>query len=159
MSEFSHIDGEGVRMVDVGGKEEVRREAAASGRIILGEGTLRLIEAGGVEKGNVFATTRVAAVQAVKETWDDIPLCHPIPISGVDVHLSIEDDYVRVEVTVRSVGRTGVEMEALNGVARGLLTVWDMVKSVEKDAEGQYPETVITDVRVERKVKRDVTER
>jgi len=153
MSDFSHVDGDSVRMVDVGDKPEVRREARARGRILLGEESLRIIEEGEVEKGNVFATARIAAIQAVKETWDDIPLCHPIPISGVDVELSVEEDGVEAAVSVRSLGRTGVEMEALNGVSRGLLTVWDMVKSVEKDEEGQYPGTRITDVRVESKVK------
>lgn len=153
MTEFTHIEDDRVTMVDVGEKPEIGREAVATGRILLTEPTLRKIREGDVEKGNVFATARIAAIQAVKETWDDIPLCHPIPISGADVDLSVEEDAVEIRVSVRSHGRTGVEMEALNGVSRGLLTVWDMVKSAEKDEDGQYPDTRITDVMVESKVK------
>lgn len=155
MTDFTHIEDDKVSMVDVGEKPTVHREAAAAGRILLTEPTLRRIREGDVEKGNVFATARVAAIQAVKETPDDIPLCHPIPISGADVELSVEEDAVEIRVTVRSHGKTGVEMEALNGVSRGLLTVWDMVKSAEKDDDGGYPDTRITDVRVESKVKRE----
>jgi len=153
MTDFTHIEDGEAQMVDVGDKEDVHREAAASGKILLTEATLDKIRGGDVEKGNVFATARIAAIQAVKETWDDIPLCHPIPISGVDVELSSGNDHVSIRVVVKSYGKTGVEMEALNGVSRGLLTVWDMVKSVEKDEDGQYPDTRITDVRVEEKVK------
>lgn len=155
MTDFTHIEDDRVSMVDVGDKPEVHREAAATGRILLTEPTLEKIRGGDVEKGNVFATARVAAIQAVKETPDDIPLCHPIPISGTDVELSAEEDAVEIRVEVRSHGKTGVEMEALNGVSRGLLTVWDMVKSAEKGDDGGYPDTRITDVQVESKVKRE----
>lgn len=153
MGDFSHIDEGSVDMVDVGEKEEVHREASASGEIELREDTVRAIESGEVEKGSVENTARIAAIQAVKGTWQDIPLCHPLPIDGVDVDFRVGEGCVEMEVSVRSTGKTGVEMEALNGVTRGLLTVWDMVKSMEKDEEGEYPETEINGVRVDRKVK------
>lgn len=159
MAEFSHVTDGKVEMVDVGGKEEVHREAVASGKIELGEETLKKIEDGDVEKGDVFSTARIAAIQGVKETWQDIPLCHPIPIDGVDVELGVGEGFVETSVSVRSTGKTGVEMEALSGVSRSLLTIWDMVKAVEKDDSGLYPDTCVQEVRVEKKVKAPLAER
>ncbi|MEM2124721.1 MAG: cyclic pyranopterin monophosphate synthase MoaC [Methanolinea sp.] len=153
MSEFSHVRDGRARMVDIGGKPEVYREAVASGRIVLRAETLRAIREGTVVKGNVLATARVAAILAVKATPSLVPMCHPIPVSGIDVEFRELPDSLEATVRVRSVGRTGVEMEALTGVAAALLTVWDMVKSAEKDANGQYPSTRITDIRVLEKVK------
>jgi len=134
-------------------KDDVRRESTASGKIRLRDETVDAVRDGEVEKGNVLSTARIAAVQAVKRTWDDIPMCHQIPVTGVDTSFEFEDDGIVARVTVTSTGKTGVEMEALNGATRALLTVWDMVKSAEKDEGGQYPETRISDVRVEEKVK------
>ncbi|MFW5929454.1 MAG: cyclic pyranopterin monophosphate synthase MoaC [Halobacteriota archaeon] len=151
--EFTHIEDDAAQMVDVTDKDDVRREATATGRIVLREETVEAVRDGDVEKGNVLSTARVAAIQAVKHTWEDVPMCHQIPVTGVDTGFEFEDGAVTAEVTVTSTGKTGVEMEALNGVTRGLLTVWDMVKSAEKDDEGQYPETGIQDVTVEEKVK------
>lgn len=148
MTEFTHIGDDRARMVDIGGKGEVYREARASGRILLRRETLSAIREGTVVKGNVLATARVAATLAVKETPHLIPMCHPIPISSVDVEFNILEDSVEAVIRVRSHGRTGVEMEAITGVSVALLTVWDMVKSAEKDAGGQYPVTCITDIRV-----------
>ncbi|MEM4202016.1 MAG: cyclic pyranopterin monophosphate synthase MoaC, partial [Candidatus Hadarchaeum sp.] len=96
---------------------------------------------------------QTAAIMAVKRTTETIPLTHPIPITGVDVDFKIEDNGVRAEVEVRSIGQTGVEMEALAGVTGALLTIWDMVKGLEKDTAGQYPTTAIEEIRVVKKVK------
>ncbi|NLV09105.1 cyclic pyranopterin monophosphate synthase MoaC [Halomicrobium sp. HM KBTZ05] len=153
MDEFSHVEDDAAQMVDVGDKAVVDRRAVASGRIDLEPSTAASIETGAVVKGNVLATARVAAIQAVKRTWDDIPMCHPLSIDGVTVDFEVREDGVESSVEVSSTGQTGVEMEALNGVTRALLTVWDMVKSAEKDDDGQYPDTRISDVRVEAKVK------
>jgi cyclic pyranopterin phosphate synthase len=104
----------------------------------------------------VLATARVAAIQAVKETSHLIPMCHPLPVGGVSVDFREEDEYIEARVVVRTYGKTGVEMEALTGVGIGLLTVWDMVKSAEKDAQGQYPVTRIEGIRVIEKRKGDM---
>jgi len=148
MRGFSHIGNDRARMVDISGKDEVYREAVASGRIVLREETLRAIREGTVVKGNVLATARVAATLAVKATPALIPMCHPIPVSSIEVDFRELPDSIEASVRVRSLGRTGVEMEALTGVSVALLTVWDMVKSAEKDDRGQYPVTRIEDVRV-----------
>ncbi len=141
-------------MVDITGKKEVYREATAYGRIRLREETVARIREGRVEKGDVEAVARVAAILAVKKTPEVVPLCHPIPITGVEVEIRVRDSWVEVWVTVRTTARTGVEMEALTGVSAALLAVWDMVKKYEKDEKGQYPDTVIEEVRVVEKVKR-----
>jgi cyclic pyranopterin phosphate synthase len=154
MVEFSHIKDDKVHMVDIGGKDELQREAVASGRIHLRKETLEAIRTGTVVKGNVLATAQVAATLAVKDTSRIIPMCHAIPITAVEVGFEQMEDAIEVTVTVRSVGRTGVEMEALSGVSVALLTIWDMVKSAEKDPQGQYPVTRIEAIRVIRKQKR-----
>jgi cyclic pyranopterin phosphate synthase len=153
MPEFTHMKGDKVQMVDISGKGEVAREAVAEGRIRLREATLRAIREGSLVKGNVLATARVAAILAVKETPRIIPLCHPIPLSGIEVDFADWDGFILATVRVRSRGPTGVEMEALTGVSVALLTIWDMVKSAEKDAAGQYPETGIEGIRVIEKKK------
>ncbi|MGQ9788824.1 MAG: cyclic pyranopterin monophosphate synthase MoaC [Candidatus Hadarchaeaceae archaeon] len=147
------LSGNMVHMVEIGQKKEVFRLARARGFIRLKEETIRRVKEGDVPKGNVFAVAQTAAIMAVKKTTDLIPLTHPIPITGVDVDLKIENEGIRVEVEVRGMGQTGVEMEALTGVAGALLTVWDMVKGLEKDESGQYPNTCIEEIRVLRKVK------
>jgi cyclic pyranopterin phosphate synthase len=101
----------------------------------------------------VLATARVAATIAVKDTFRIIPMCHAIPVTAVEVSFSQREDHIEATVLVRSVGKTGVEMEALTGVSVALLTIWDMVKSAEKDAQGQYPDTRIEGIRVIRKKK------
>jgi cyclic pyranopterin phosphate synthase len=148
MDEFSHVEDDRVSMVDVGGKAVVDRRARAAGRLVVEPATAEAIRSNGVEKGNVLATARIAAIQAVKRTWADVPLCHQIPIDGVEVTFDVTDAAVCCEVTVESTGQTGVEMEALNGVTRALLTVFDMVKSAEKDDDGEYPTAEMTNVRV-----------
>jgi cyclic pyranopterin phosphate synthase len=151
--QFSHIESGRAHMVDVSEKREVSRLARAAGDIILSEETVEKIRTGNVEKGNVFATARVAAILAIKKTPEIIPMCHQIPITAIDVDFEIDKGMISVEVKVRTVGKTGVEMEALTGVSAALLTIWDMVKSAEKDESGNYPNTSIQNIRVLEKIK------
>ena len=140
-------------MVDIGAKPDVRRRAVAAGSIRLKPSTIRAIRDGRVEKGDPLATAEVAALHAMKTVWQVLPHCHPIPITASSVTLKLGEDRIDVTTTVEATYKTGVEMEALYGVAVALLTVWDMVKSIEKDSEGQYPSVRIEDVRVVEKVK------
>jgi cyclic pyranopterin phosphate synthase len=141
-------------MVDVSAKPEVYREAKAKGAIKLKSETLRLIREGKVEKGDPFEVAKVAGILAAKNTSTLIPLCHPLPLTSVEVKLQIVgDSQVEAEATVKTRAQTGVEMEALAAAATALLTVWDMTKQYEKDADGQYPSTSIQNLHVVRKVK------
>jgi cyclic pyranopterin phosphate synthase len=142
-----------VRMVDIGHKEVVRREAVAEGSLVLKMPTLEAIASGKVKKGDVLAASKLAGIQAAKATATILPLCHQIPLTSVDVELSIDACMLRGRCTVSADYRTGVEMEALVGVTAALLNAWDMVKYLEKDANGQYPGTALTDIRVVRKSK------
>lgn len=144
-----------VKMVDIGEKRDVLRVAEARGRIRLKPETVRRIREGTVDKGDVVAAAQIAGVLAAKKTPELIPLCHPIPITSVDVDVEAGDSFVEVRATVRSVGKTGVEMEALTAVSTALLVIWDMCKQYEKDERGQYPETVIEEVRVTGKLKEE----
>ena len=148
MVEFTHIRNDRAQMVDISGKADVIREATATGKIFLKEETLSAIRKGTIIKGNVLATSRVAATLSVKNTPSLIPMCHAIPISAISVDFSEEKELIAATVNVKSTGKTGVEMEALVGVSVALLTIWDMVKSAEKDKDGQYPVTRIEDIRV-----------
>ena len=145
-----------VRMVEIGHKPVVTRIARASGKIRVKKETINAIAEGRVKKGDVFAVAKLAAIQAVKKTWEIVPLCHPIPISGVSVDLRLLENHVEVSVEVRAQAKTGVEMEALTGVTAALLAVWDMVKELEKDEKGQYPHTAIEEIRVVEKIKRHI---
>ena len=141
-------------MVDVSAKPEIYREAKAKGTIKLKSETLQLIREGKIEKGNPFEIAKVAAVLAAKNTSSIIPLCHPLPLTSVKVELRIIDNsMVEAESTVKTRAQTGVEMEALAAAATALLTVWDMTKQYEKDADGQYPGTSIQNLHVVRKIK------
>ena len=121
------------RMVDVSAKAETTREAVAEGYVVLLPATLALIQQGGVPKGDVIAVARVAGIMALKRTSDIIPMCHPLPITGATVDLAPEgDDRLRITATVRTTGKTGVEMEALTAVAVAALTVYDMCKAVDR---------------------------
>ncbi|MEA1985119.1 MAG: cyclic pyranopterin monophosphate synthase MoaC [Euryarchaeota archaeon] len=151
--DLTHIKDGHAHMVDVHDKEIVVRTALATGSIMLSCGTIETIRSGSVEKGNVLATARVAAILAIKKTPELIPMCHQIPIKGIDIDFSLDNDRITTTVKVRSIGQTGVEMEAITGVSCALLTVWDMVKSAEKDSTGNYPDTAITDIRVLKKTK------
>jgi cyclic pyranopterin phosphate synthase len=154
---LTHTDETGdVQMVDVGAKPDSSRRAVARGEIRLTPETVAAVEADAVEKGDVLATARIGAVQAVKHTWETIPMCHQIPITNVDTEFAVGDDRIELTVAVETTGKTGCEMEALEGVTTGLNTVWDMVKAAEKDADGGYPDTRISDVEVVEKRKRRV---
>ena len=154
-SDLTHVTDDGdAQMVDVGDKPDSARRAVARGRIFLRESTIEAIEADTVEKGDVLAVARVGAIGAVKHTWESIPMCHQIPITNVETDVSIDDEGLELTVAVETTGKTGCEMEALEGVTTGLNVVWDMVKAAEKDDDGQYPGTRISDVEVVSKEKR-----
>jgi cyclic pyranopterin phosphate synthase len=134
MSDLSHFDERGAsRMVDVSEKPETCREARASGRLRLLPATLQMIRDRKATKGDVLEVARLAGIMAAKRTSDLIPLCHPLPITGVTLDFEVEgSDILRVECCVRVTGRTGVEMEALTGVSIAALTIYDMCKSVDR---------------------------
>ncbi|MBW2063884.1 MAG: cyclic pyranopterin monophosphate synthase MoaC [Deltaproteobacteria bacterium] len=140
-------------MVDVGEKPIVKRSAEAGGRIFVSEGTLEKIRKGSIRKGDPLVVAEVAAMSAAKQTHTLIPHCHQIPLDTVKVDFFVHKDSIEARCLVRAQARTGVEMEALVGVTMALNTIWDMVKYLEKDAEGQYPATRIGDVRVLHKEK------
>ena len=150
---LSHIQDERARMVDISGKPDVARRAVAEGEIHLRPETLEAIENRKIEKGEVLGTARIAAIMAVKNTPSVIPMCHQIPITSIDVRFEKGNGMIRAIVEVKSSGKTGVEMEALHGVSVALLTIWDMVKSAEKDGTGNYPFTQIKNIRVLEKTK------
>lgn len=131
---LSHLDERGAaRMVDVSGKAVTAREAVAEGFVTMRAETLALIQEGGLPKGDVLAVARVAGIQAAKRTSELIPMCHPLPISAVAIALDPDgDDRLRIEATVRTEGRTGVEMEALTAAGVAALTVYDMCKAVDR---------------------------
>ena len=132
---LSHLDAQGhARMVDVSDKDVTQREATARGRVVMEPSTLALIVEGRLPKGDVLATARIAGIMAAKRTHELIPLCHPLPISGVEVQLapSSSGAAIEIEATVRVTSRTGVEMEALTAVSVAALTVYDMCKAVER---------------------------
>ncbi len=140
-------------IVDVGNKPNVSRIAIATGLIYLQKETISAIKNNEISKGDVREASTIAAIQAVKDTPRIIPHCHNIPIDGCRVDWNFEEGCLRCTVEVKANYRTGVEMEALTGVSAGLLCVFDMVKSYEKDESGQYPEMVISEVRVVSKKK------
>ncbi|SME93193.1 cyclic pyranopterin monophosphate synthase MoaC [Pseudogulbenkiania subflava] len=138
MSELTHFDSQGqAHMVDVGAKNESRRRAVAEGVIRMLPATFALIRDGGHQKGDVLGIARIAAIMASKRTADLIPLCHPIALTRVGTEFTLleADSAVRLEVTAETVGRTGVEMEALTAVNVGLLTIYDMCKAVDRGME------------------------
>lgn len=142
-------------MIDIGKKPTIFREATAKGTIKLKPKTLELIKDGKVEKGNVYDLARTAGILAAKKTSELIPLCHLLQLSTVNINVEIEhNSAVAVQATVRAYAKTGVEMEALTAVSMALLTIWDMTKQYEKNHEGQYPTTAISNINVLAKVKR-----
>ncbi len=150
---FRHIDERGrVRMVDITDKDVVFRLAKAEGFIRLSKKTLEAIRENRVAKGDVLTTANVAAVLAVKKTSELIPMCHPLPLTAVSVDFEVCEEGIKVSCEVKTTAKTGVEMEALTGVSVALLTVWDMVKSLEK-VDGLYPSTAIEWIRVVEKRK------
>ena len=145
MDELTHVDDAGAaRMVDVSDKAVTVRSASASGRVLVSRTVVELLRGQGVPKGDALAVARIAGIMGAKLTPTLIPLCHPLPLSGVSVEVAVTDDAIEISATVRTVHVTGVEMEALTAVSVAALTVVDMVKAVDKAA-------VITDVQVESK--------
>ena len=145
--DFTHFDENGkARMVNVGDKEPTHRAATAGARVLVNEDTFRLIQTGGVRKGDVLTVAQIAGMMAAKRTPEMIPMCHPILINGVDLDLALDEERCSVEIkaTISCSGRTGVEMEALTAASVAALTVYDMCKAVQRDM-------VITDVRLIRK--------
>jgi cyclic pyranopterin phosphate synthase len=142
-------------MVDVSGKPEVFREATANGTIRLKPETIKLIKEGKIAKGDPLYTAKIAGILAAKKTSELVPLCHPLPLTSVEVEAKVTDEAsVEVTAVVKTRAQTGVEMEALTAVSAALLTVWDMTKQYEKDAQGQYPATAIENIHVVKKLKR-----
>ncbi len=136
MGALSHVDRKGrARMVDVGAKAVTRREAAASAFVKLAAATLRLVRRNELAKGDVLNTARLAGIQAAKRTAELIPLTHPLPLDSVAVDLEIMKTGIRVRCRVAVEAKTGAEMEALTGAAVAALTVYDMVKAVDRGAE------------------------
>jgi cyclic pyranopterin phosphate synthase len=130
---LTHIDAAGAaRMVDISDKPETAREATAQGSVVMQPATIALIKAGDAKKGDVLGTARLAGILAAKRTAELIPLCHPIPLSAVTVDLTLAETSVDITATIRTTGRTGAEMEALTAVSVAALTVYDMVKAVDR---------------------------
>ena len=130
---LSHVDRRGaIRMVDVGGKPVTAREAVARGRITMSRDALRQIRSGTVKKGDPLQTARLAGIMAAKRTSDAIPLCHPLPLSHAEVTLTPLADGYEIQARVRTTAQTGVEMEALHAVSVAALTIYDMIKAVDK---------------------------
>lgn len=151
--EFTHLTDSGVHMVEVGNKPDQKRRAIAQGSIFLDKNTIKLIQNEEIKKGNVLTTAQIAGIQAVKNTSSIIPLCHPLSLTGIEIDFKVMEDEIVSTCSVNTLGKTGVEMEAITGVSVSLLTIWDMVKAVEKDDDGQYPDTRISDIKVIKKEK------
>lgn len=136
MTDLPHLTGDGeVHMVDVGGKAETDRVAVAECTVVMSEETRGLLFGGGLPKGDALASVRLAGIMGAKQTPSLVPLCHPIPISGVEVSVEPDAAGARIEATVRTTGRTGVEMEAMTAVTVAALALYDMVKGVERGVE------------------------
>lgn len=134
--DFTHLNDEGrAVMVDVTDKAVTDRTARAEVRVRCAPETLEAIRSGGIKKGDVLAVAQVAGIQAAKRTWELIPLCHPLPLTGVDLRFALEETAVHITAEVRCTGQTGVEMEALTAAAVAALTVYDMCKALQKDME------------------------
>ena len=145
MSDLTHVDADGAaRMVDVTAKSVTSRVAVATGVMHTTAEVVALLRSNGLKKGDALAVARVAGIMGAKRTPDLVPLCHPLPITGVTVDFTLGQDSVAIEATVRTTGQTGVEMEALTAVTVAGLTLHDMIKAVD-------PAAVLSDVRLERK--------
>lgn len=142
--DFTHFNQQGrAKMVDVGEKKETLRKAIATGRVVMNKETFSLVKSGGMKKGDVLTVAQIAGIMGAKHTSDMIPMCHPIMIDGINLHMSLNENEnaVDIEATVSCTGRTGVEMEALTAVSTAALTIYDMCKAVQKDM-------IITDIRL-----------
>ncbi|RZN62966.1 cyclic pyranopterin monophosphate synthase MoaC [Methanonatronarchaeum sp. AMET6-2] len=156
MTDFSHIEDGKASMVDISTKKQVIRTAIAEGEIKLKPETIEAVKKNRIEKGNVLNTARIAGIQAVKKTPEMIPLCHPIQITDITIEFKTTKNKIKARSEVKTIGKTGVEMEAIHGVTTSLLTILDMVKSSEKNSEGQYPETQINQIEITKKTKEDI---
>ncbi len=142
---LTHFDDAGrAHMVDVGRKDETERIATASGRVVMGEETIAVIREGRAAKGDVLAVAQVAAIMGAKKTPDVIPMCHPLLLTRIDVGFELLESAVAISATVSTRGRTGVEMEALTAVATAALTIYDMLKAIDRGMK-------ITDIQLEHK--------
>lgn len=144
MGDFTHFNEQGkAKMVDVGDKPVSHRTAVAAASVKVNRETFRLIQSGGMKKGDVLTVAQIAGIMGAKKTWELIPMCHPIFLQGIDLNFHLEEkDYsIRIRASVKCDGKTGVEMEALTAVSVAALTVYDMCKAVQKDVE-------ITDIRL-----------
>jgi cyclic pyranopterin phosphate synthase len=147
-------------MVDISDKPESFRQAVATGAIRLKPETIRLIKEKKIAKGDPLNTAKIAGILAAKRTSNLIPLCHPLPLTNVEIETKISaESIVQITATVKTKAQTGVEMEALTAATVALLTIWDMVKQYEKDSEGQYPTTTIENIHVVKKVKKSSSEK
>ncbi len=140
-------------MINISDKSIVRRFAMASGKILLQPETIKAIKEGTVKKGDVFTSAKIAGIQGAKEAWSRMPYCHQVPLESIDFDFEVKGNEVQVSCGVLANWKTGVEMDALSCVSSALLTVWDMVKYLEKDETGNYPSTVMHDIKVETKEK------
>lgn len=139
--EFTHFDEAGkARMVDVTAKEETDRRAVAEGRIVMKPDTLVRVKQGAMGKGDVLGVAQVAGIMGAKKTWELIPMCHPLLLTGVNLELRVAEETSSIDIvaTVKTTGKTGVEMEALTAVSVAALTVYDMCKAVDKDMTIEY---------------------
>jgi cyclic pyranopterin phosphate synthase len=139
--ELTHFNEAGkARMVDVTAKNETIREAVAEGRICMRVETLALVKQGAMGKGDVLGVAQVGGIMGAKRTWELIPMCHPLLLTGINLELTINDEHSAIDIkaTVKTTGKTGVEMEALTAVSVAALTVYDMCKAVDKDMTIEY---------------------
>lgn len=144
--EFTHFNEHGkAKMVDVSEKDETKRTATAKGSISMKSGTIEIIEQGKIKKGDVLSVAQVGGITGAKKTWDLIPMCHNIFLTGADIKFNILETEIEIEATVSTVGKTGVEMEALTAVSMAALTIYDMCKAIDKDM-------VINNIRLVKKV-------
>ena len=136
MSDLTHINEQGrAKMVDVTDKEPTFREASAEATVIVSEDTMKLIRSGGVKKGDVLSVAQVAGIMAAKRTYELIPMCHPLTLSGADISFTLGETEINIKASVKCTGKTGVEMEALTAAATAALTIYDMCKAVQRDIE------------------------
>ncbi|MGL5651368.1 MAG: cyclic pyranopterin monophosphate synthase MoaC [Paraclostridium sp.] len=144
--EFTHFNEHGkAKMVDVSEKNETKRTATAKGSISMKSGTIEVIKQGKIKKGDVLSVAQVGGITGAKKTWDLIPMCHNIFLTGADIKFNILETEIEIEATVSTVGKTGVEMEALTAVSMAALTIYDMCKAIDKDM-------VINNIRLVKKV-------
>ncbi|EQK42182.1 cyclic pyranopterin monophosphate synthase MoaC [Paraclostridium bifermentans] len=144
--EFTHFNEHGkAKMVDVSEKNETKRTATAKGSISMKSGTIEIIKQGKIKKGDVLSVAQVGGITGAKKTWDLIPMCHNIFLTGADIKFNILETEIEIEATVSTVGKTGVEMEALTAVSMAALTIYDMCKAIDKDM-------VINNIRLVKKV-------